>query len=138
MPARLERSRSNRVIGGVCGGLAEYLDIDPTIVRVGMVILGAGGVGILVYFVLLVLMPNPGEPAPFTGAAGGVATTTTFTDDPLVHERRRSSLGLLLVAIGTIFLLGNLGFFRFVDLRAVWPLVLIALGVFFIAQRSRP
>ena len=65
MSGRLERSRTNRVIGGVCGGLAEYLDLDPTLVRVVMVVLGTAGVGILLYFLLLILMPNPGEATPF-------------------------------------------------------------------------
>jgi len=58
---RLERSRTNRVIAGVCGGLGEYLDVDATFVRVAMVVLAfVGGIGILVYIVLLVLMPLPG------------------------------------------------------------------------------
>lgn len=144
MSGRLERSRTDRVIGGVCGGLAEYLDIDATIVRVAMVILGTGGIGILIYFVLLVLMPNPGEAAPFVGggaayAAGSQATTPAPARviDPAAADRRRSGLGLLLLTIGVVFLMGNLGAFRFIDWRVIWPFVLIALGVYFIAQRTR-
>ncbi len=144
MSGRLERSRANRVIGGVCGGLAEYLDIDTTIVRVGMVILGSFGIGILVYFVLLVLMPHPGVASPFvrpsTGdpAAAPVASTVAAPGvvDPVEVDRRRSSVGVLLVAVGIIFLLGNLGAFRFIEWRVIWPLVLIAVGVFFIARRA--
>ena len=146
MSGRLERSRSNRVIGGVCGGLADYLDIDATIVRVAMVILGSFGIGILIYFVLLVLMPNPGQPSPFirssaTGEPGAEelssASAPARVVDPTEVDRRRSSLGILLVAVGAIFMLGNLGAFRFVQWSVIWPLVLIALGVFFIAQRTR-
>lgn len=149
MSGRLERSRTNRVIGGVCGGLAEYLDIDATFVRVVMIILAFPfGIGVLAYFVLLFLMPNPGEPAPFfrpsAGGAAAVADPTVApaadpsrVSDPLEVDRRRSSLGLLLVAVGIIFLLGNLGVFRFVEWRVIWPLVLIALGVYFITQRAR-
>ena len=70
MSGRLERSRTNRVIGGVCGGLGEYLDIDATFVRVVMVILGFGGIGILIYIALLILMPQPGEVAPFVRPVG--------------------------------------------------------------------
>ena len=144
MSGRLERSRVNRVIGGVCGGLAEYLDIDATIVRVGMVILGSFGIGILMYFVLLVLMPNPGEPSPFIRSSTGVPGAETLSTstparvvDPSAVDRRRSSLGILLVVVGAIFMLGNVGAFRFVQWSVIWPLVLIALGVFFIAQRAR-
>lgn len=147
MSGRLERSRTNRVIGGVCGGLAEYLDIDPTLVRVGMVVLGFMGIGVLIYFVLLVLMPNPGEATPFVGpstggpaAAGDQASprsAASWVADPAAVDRRRGSLGLLLVAVGVIFMLGNVGALRFVDWQVIWPVVLIALGVFFIAQRAR-
>jgi uncharacterized integral membrane protein len=75
--------------------------------------------------------PNaPPEPA----AAGSAGPRGV---DPIAFERRRGSLGVLLVAIGVIFLLGNVGALRFIDWHFVWPLVLIALGVFFIAQRAR-
>jgi phage shock protein C len=146
---RLERSRTNRVISGVCGGIAEYLDIDATFVRVVMVILAFPfGFGVLLYFLLLFLMPNPGETAPFVRPAGSttagdpaaaaqVATIVRPPTDPAELERRRNGLGILLVAVGVLFMLGNLGWFRFLDWRDVWPLVLIAIGVYFIAQRSR-
>ena len=146
MSGRLERSRTNRVIGGVCGGLAEYLDLDATLVRVVMVVLGSAGIGILLYFVLLILMPNPGEATPFVrsaaaGPAAGIdaaaAGAAPRVADPAAIERRRGGLGFLLVAIGVIFMLGNVGAFRFIDWRLIWPLVLIALGVYFIAQRAR-
>jgi phage shock protein C len=143
---RLERSRTNRVISGVCGGIAEYLDVDATFVRVVMVILAFPfGIGILLYFLLLFLMPNPGEAAPFVRAADGAAVGDSVATpsavrppaDPAELERRRSGLGILLIAVGVLFMLGNLGWFRFLDWKDVWPLVLIAIGVYFIAQRSR-
>jgi len=144
MSGRLERSRANRVISGVCGGIAEYLDIDATFVRVVMVILAFPfGIGILIYFVLLFLMPNPGEATPFVRPAQPADPANPVTPaaprvvDPMVVERRRNGIGLLLVALGVVFLLGNVGAFRFIDLRYVWPLVVIALGVYLVAQRSR-
>jgi phage shock protein C len=64
MDKRLQRSRTEKMIGGVCGGLAEYFDIDPTIVRILWVIITAlGGTGILLYIVLWVIMPLE-RPAP--------------------------------------------------------------------------
>ena len=142
MSRRLERSRTNRVIAGVCGGLGEYLDIDATFVRVAMVVLTlVGGAGILIYIVLLVLMPLPGESpmfGPSSSAAPGDATATTpVVTDPESAERRRYAVGILLVGVGAIFFLGNLGIFRGLDWKYIWPLVIIALGVFLIAQRTR-
>lgn len=56
---RLFRSRENRMIAGVCGGIAEYLSIDPAIVRLGMVALTlCGGGGIVAYVAAWVLIPE--------------------------------------------------------------------------------
>ncbi len=58
-PKPLRRSRSDRWIAGVCGGLAEYSGVDPVLWRVGFVGLTvAGGAGIVVYLLLWVLLPS--------------------------------------------------------------------------------
>jgi len=60
---RLQRSRTEKMIGGVCGGLAEYFNIDPTIVRILWVLITLlGGAGLLLYIILWVIMPlqSPG------------------------------------------------------------------------------
>lgn len=55
---RLYRSRSNAVLGGVCGGIADYFSIDPTIVRlVWLITVFMGGAGILVYLVAWIIIP---------------------------------------------------------------------------------
>jgi phage shock protein PspC (stress-responsive transcriptional regulator) len=57
----LRRSRSNRMLGGVCGGIAEWLGWDPTLVRILFVVVSIASAafpGILVYLVLWVLMPK--------------------------------------------------------------------------------
>lgn len=63
MEKRLQRSRTEKMIGGVCGGLAEYFNIDPTIVRILWVLITLlGGAGLLLYIILWVIMPlqSPG------------------------------------------------------------------------------
>ena len=58
---RLTRSSSDKMIGGVCGGLAHWLGWDPTLVRIGYVllsVLSAAFPGLLVYLLLWVLMPS--------------------------------------------------------------------------------
>jgi len=150
---RLERSASDRVIGGVCGGIAEYLAIDATLVRVFFVIAGflTAGLGVIAYIVLLVLMPMPGQRAPFVSASalGGDSLqpspsqeTTTSGADPVARaaetERRRAAFGYILIALGVVFFLGNVGVFRFMQWHLVWPLVLVALGALLLVQRMRP
>ena len=158
MKPRLERSNTNRVIGGVCGGIAEYLAVDATLVRVVFLFTAfiTAGLFVLGYIVLLVLMPQPGQPAPFTtstppsatdttarmDAASGAVTPATVTPvDPAVHaaeaERRRMAFGFVLIGIGVAALLSNAGVFRFVQWQFLWPVVLIGIGVLFLAQRVR-
>jgi phage shock protein C len=59
---RLYRSRTERMIGGVCGGLGVYFDMDPTLIRVLFVVLTlAGGPGLIAYLLLLIIVPiEPG------------------------------------------------------------------------------
>ena len=62
-PKRLERSKSNRILGGVCAGVANYLNMDPTLVRVLTVLLTLfTGVPVIVYLVLLFVVPEEGAP----------------------------------------------------------------------------
>lgn len=58
MEKRLFKSRSNRVICGVCGGVGEYFNIDPTIIRLLFVLLGCTTTGIFVYLVAAVIIPE--------------------------------------------------------------------------------
>jgi phage shock protein C len=61
MEKRLFRSTTDKMIGGVCGGLAEYFGIDPTIVRIAAVLLAlADGVGIVAYVILWIVVPEEG------------------------------------------------------------------------------
>jgi len=62
MARRLYRSRTDKMLGGVCGGLGELLDIDPTIIRVVFVLLTIwGGSGALVYLVVWLIAPYKDE-----------------------------------------------------------------------------
>ena len=155
MTSRLERSTTNKVVAGVCGGIAEYLQVDPTLVRVFVVVatILSGGLGLLAYIGAVIFMPLPGQPAPFVKATN--VTTSTLEgatssgepsaappvvappEDPEATERRRAWFGLVLIALGAIFLLSNAGVFRIVRWDLAWPLVFIAIGVLLLAQRVR-
>src|SRR3954466_12648554 len=69
---RLVRSTTNRVLGGVCGGLAEYTGTDPLLWRVGFIALAVMGAGILVYPLLGLLAPAAG---PEDSAPSGIHAT---------------------------------------------------------------
>ena len=59
MERRLYKSNTNKMLDGVCGGIAEYFDIDPTLVRLAWVLFCAlGGSGILAYIVAAIIIPR--------------------------------------------------------------------------------
>jgi phage shock protein PspC (stress-responsive transcriptional regulator) len=128
MEKRLFRSRMNKMLGGVCGGLGDYFNIDPVLIRVIFV---AGtfvtGIGLLAYILLWIIVPF--EPVVTTNPADFDQTIPPAGQQP-VHQARKSSggaiFGTILILIGLIFLADNfIPFFRFWDF---WPIVLIALG----------
>jgi phage shock protein PspC (stress-responsive transcriptional regulator) len=86
VPKRLERSKSNRVLGGVCAGVANYLNMDPTLVRVLTVVISLfTGVPVILYIIALFLMPEEGsQPASpiYPGVAGPQGQTTGFPQAP--------------------------------------------------------
>ncbi|MEF9941789.1 MAG: PspC domain-containing protein [Lachnospiraceae bacterium] len=55
---RLYRSRQTKMICGVCGGVAEYFNVDPTLIRLAMVLFGCTGTGILAYFIAAIIIPD--------------------------------------------------------------------------------
>jgi phage shock protein PspC (stress-responsive transcriptional regulator) len=63
LPRRLTRSRSDKMLGGVAGGLGEHFDADPMLFRVGFVLstLLLSGAGLVAYLVLLAVVPKTGE-----------------------------------------------------------------------------
>ncbi|MAS34635.1 MAG: hypothetical protein CL610_11555 [Anaerolineaceae bacterium] len=76
MTKRLQRSRADRQIAGVCGGLAEYFQIDPTIVRLAFVVATLmGGPGLILYIILALVLPEAGDEKPKN-------VTVTSDDEP--------------------------------------------------------
>ncbi len=116
----LYRSRSNKTLAGVCGGIAEYFGFDPTIVRLLWVVLTLfGGSGILLYVIAYFVMPkNPDYSVPPPHSA-----KADFTAGKVV--------GIFLMFIGVLLLLDNLDIFSFHSFwHESWEFVLPAIFVF--------
>jgi phage shock protein PspC (stress-responsive transcriptional regulator) len=58
---RLYKSRDNRIICGVCGGIGEYFNVDPTIIRLLLVLIALTGSGVLAYLVAAIIIPEEPE-----------------------------------------------------------------------------
>ena len=146
MHARLERDDANKMIGGVCAGLARYLQLDVTLIRLFfLAALVFGGFGFLAYIVLLVIMPKAGETPSVAGARSGLSDAVQSAADSVRDalgtdtaeaERRRAGAGWILVALGAIFLVSNSGVLRGFDSHLVWPLALVAVGVWLLVRQT--
>ena len=119
----VRRSRSERVIAGVCGGLGRHLGIDPVLLRVAFIILAlANGLGLIAYVVAWVAIPEEGADQP----AGPVPEPR--------RETGRMVLGGSLVVLGLVLLLDRLA----PDLDELfWPVAVVAVGVAIILMGLR-
>jgi len=128
---RLYKSRRNRYIDGVCGGIAEYFEVDPTIVRLLWILITLlGGSGVILYIVAMIVMPvNPEHLImQFPTPSGGT---------PSASADRRRFFGILLMLIGAFVLMMNLGWFAEISwwsfARTVMlPICLILVGGLFV------
>jgi len=136
----LYRSRKDRVFGGVAGGIARSLNADPAIVRLIfalMIIVGGGG--ILLYLILWIAIPE--EPFQFyqeNEAAGGAnpVNEEASPGSPIpqvVYPSRRNNgtliAGLILIAIGAIFLADRFLPNIRIHLHDFWPLIIVIAGI---------
>jgi phage shock protein C len=120
----IRRSRSDRVIAGVCGGLGRYLNIDPIVVRIAFVALVfAGGSGVLLYILAWIIIPEESE----TDAARPVATVS--------GDRGRLIAGGVLIVIGAFLLIRVV--IPWFDERVVWAVILIGAGLALVLRGSK-
>ena len=166
MQKRLYRSRSERMISGVCGGLAEYFNIDPTLIRLLFVItIFCGGAGILAYIILAIVTPNENSQSEANKDSmranlkemeqtaeniGHDIKSALDSKDPSKETgetqkyscSHKSSLviGTIFLIAGILLLLSNLGPFNFygwLSWGVFWPIILIILGLLIIFRRRK-
>lgn len=145
MQKRLYRSRRERVIAGVCGGLADYFSLDPTLVRlIWIVLIFGGGSGLLLYLLAALIIPEEprlrldeaatgsGEPQGGSGSVGpGNGGSSSSTGS-------KALLGLILVGLGLFFLMRNLfPYVLFFRTDVLWPSLLVLVGVVVLAGGLR-
>jgi phage shock protein C len=124
---RLYKSRSDRMIDGICGGLSEYFGLDSTLVRIVMVLLVlCGGLGLILYLAGMILMPT----AP-------LAAQPSVPGSPKSSPNNHRFWGILLVGVGIIWFMGNMGWsfwhhWWWFSWGTVIPVLLILAGVTFL------
>lgn len=141
------------MIGGVCGGLAEYLRIDPTFVRIFFVLFGLAGrgIGVFVYILLWILIPLEGQARNASWqetvryGADEIADRTREVGEDLRNIVRQPNpqasviIGTALIFAGGIFLVEKMNFtwLSWLDFDLIWPLLLIIGGVTILVRHFR-
>ncbi|MBI3956897.1 MAG: PspC domain-containing protein [Candidatus Kerfeldbacteria bacterium] len=141
----LVRSRRDRVIAGVCGGLADYFRIDPIIVRLIFVaLLFGGGSGFLVYVILWIVMPEEGAVArPADERVKAFGREVKEGADRVAGEFRaagRSSdrktlFGFIIVIVGVVILLNQLFPHSWFRGDLAWAFIVIGFGAYLLLKR---
>ena len=162
MARRLYRSQRERIIGGVAGGIGEYFDIDPVWVRLAFILLiFAGGFGFIAYIALWIIVPRQtSQSTPreaireniqdikqdLKQAEAGLKEALSRKDEApktTVQEQQSAPgeksppaywVGLILIALGAVFLISNLVAFRWFKF---WPVLVILAGVVLLLARRR-
>jgi phage shock protein C len=157
MEKKLHRDEQHKMIAGVCAGLADYLNMDVTLIRVVfLVALIFHGAGLLPYIVLWIVLPkklygfnNPGNNyGPFNNAGPvdytvppqpfnthyGTNVPPQQPGEPFVMPPKKASnasiiVGIALVAFGSFFLLDEFDFLPDWDLSRLWPIVFVIVGL---------
>lgn len=144
MDRKLYRSRSEKVLGGVCGGLAAYAGIDPVIVRLFFVIFTlAGGAGVLIYLILWIVVPEEGGNSSWNESS--YSDRVGSMRDDLIEAARKPNpntiryIGGAIIAAGLLLLLQNLDipWLWWLDKKLIWPLILVAGGILLLLNAVR-
>lgn len=147
---RLYRSNVQRNIGGVAGGLAEYFDVDPVIVRLLFVVAAlAGGAGIPLYILMWIFVPGK----PYYNYTTNANQSTMENEqssyqnppepaaNPVKEETKKKKEhgglmgGLILITLGVLFLIPT--FIHWLDFGDLWPVLLIVIGGVIIYRHSQ-
>lgn len=152
MERRLVRSRTDKMLGGVCGGLGRYLGVDSTLVRLIFVIIAlAPGPGVLIYLLLWFAMPPEDRPVGTTveqnieaGAEEIADRARTIGADIRSAAREpdprvAAIFGSALIGLGLVVLAQNLGvpWLWWLKGDILWPIALIAVGLLLVWSRVK-
>ncbi len=136
MSNRIYRSRTDSTIAGVCGGLGEYFNIDPTMIRIlFVVLLFVDGVSLLAYILAWIIIPKQ----PLTVVEiNGTESAPIEGEEPEKREYpswNKYIPGGILIGIGVFFILRE--HYWWWHMERFWPLLFIAVGVFLLFKFTR-
>jgi phage shock protein PspC (stress-responsive transcriptional regulator) len=133
---KLYRSCKNRIIGGVCGGLGEYFDIDPVLIRLIIALLFFTGVSIIFYLIAWIIIPEaPDYHKESKSKPENIATEVKKEPKNNDNDEGRLVLGVVIIVVGILLLLQNVLGVRVWEI--FWPLILVSIGLYFLFKARK-
>ena len=137
MNKKFYRSSKDKVFAGVCGGIGEYFNIDPVLVRVlFFILLFVNGIGLILYLLLMLITPKEPTTIEMMDAENKDRTEeelSSITNEKFqTANKTRQIFGIILLVIGILFLIDNL--VPYFDLEFVIPIALIIFGLYLIIK----
>ena len=130
---RLERDLQNKVLGGVCSGLGNYFEMDPTFWRVLFFFLFFFGCsGLLIYIILWIVMPA--RQPQLNGVDPVQDNNVSDSGNEPKKGKGNMTAGLVLIGIGIISLLAK--YIPQISWRVAWPIILIVIGLILIVPKN--
>lgn len=134
MKNRLYRSETDKKIAGVCGGIAEYFEIDSTIIRLIWVIsIAVYGTGLLVYIIAAIIMPTKGEIDTKLNMHQDSDEVNEqkngASDGNFDKEKTRNLFGYVLIIAGAILISKRFLVLKWLSFKFLFPIVLVILGI---------
>lgn len=133
---KLYRSSKVRLIAGVCGGLAEYFDLDPTLVRIAFLVLIFAQIGLPLYIIMWLIVPTKSSASSSveSNVSANLEEMKTKAQDlaseiGIKGNKASNPVGLGLIVIGGYLLLLNLGLIDWLEIGRFWPIILILIGL---------
>ena len=137
--SRLTRSETDKMIAGVCGGIAAYLDIDSVFIRLAFVLLVvASGIGGAIYLIMWIVMPREST----VTASDAVVMQDNIKDlketvsSGAGKVSKPATIGLIMIMLGAYFLLAEMGFVGWMS-GAIFPLLIVGAGIYLLWKRSQ-
>jgi phage shock protein C len=152
MQTKLIRSETDKMIAGVCGGIAAYLNVDSVLVRFAFIMLiFASGIGLPLYFILLILMPVENNNVVRTNHPDrDFEEDIRIYDDEIADIKNNNQIvdarphpqgpiifAAVLILIGFYLLAQNIGFLGWLNIGWFGPLLIIGIGLYVIHRSNK-
>lgn len=134
MEKKLYKSKQNKILAGVCGGVGEYFGVDPVLIRLlAIVFCLMGGAGIIAYIIAAIIIPAEPDGTDYVYENGQPYQSHDTTGEKRTNKAALVIFGIILICFGGFVLLRN--FLPYLPMDIIFAGLMIVCGVYFIAKK---